>query len=224
MYIACFAAQFCHHKSLVFCVEGHHQTCLPLQESLTAHCVVTTKCMPVVEGMLLDFLISIAQEHLPWPIFHVTWSPSFLWARHDTSQPSQWPTLSCLNWFTMVNVSITQACVEYWSYQFNVNVLYHWFTRHDLMMNSSFSLSSSIKQSSRYVHGQKTWDRVSQANPLPHFDVPSYSIHVDRGAHIQFHNAALTRQLILATSHATDSLGVLHSPWQKVTAFFYTTW
>ena len=45
------------------------------------------------------FLSSIAQEHLPWPIFHVTWFPSILWAHHDTS--SNWPTLSCLNWFTL---------------------------------------------------------------------------------------------------------------------------
>jgi len=28
------------------------------------------------------FLSSIAQEHLPWPIFHVTWFPSILWAHH----------------------------------------------------------------------------------------------------------------------------------------------
>jgi hypothetical protein len=50
---------------------------------------------------------------------------------------------------------------------------------------------SSIEQSSRNVHGQKTQDCVSQANPLPCFDVPSYSIHVDHGVHVQFLVAAL---------------------------------
>jgi hypothetical protein len=75
------------------------------------------------------------------------------------------------------------------------------------------------------VHGRKTRDRVSQAdwdvlkshldmfhNPLPRFDVPSYSIHVDRGAHVQFHDATLSRQLVLAASHATDTPGALYSP------------
>jgi hypothetical protein len=70
------------------------------------------------------------------------------------------------------------------------------------------------------VHGRKTQDRVSQAdwdvlkllldmfhNPLQHFDVPLYSIHVDWGTQVQFQDAALTRQLVLAASHATDSPG-----------------
>jgi hypothetical protein len=72
------------------------------------------------------------------------------------------------------------------------------------------------------VHGRKTRDRVSQANwdilklhfdmfhnPLPHFNGPSYSIHADRGAHVQFHDAALICQLVLVASHATDSPGTL---------------
>jgi hypothetical protein len=63
------------------------------------------------------------------------------------------------------------------------------------------------------VHGRKTSDRISQAdwdmlkshldmflNPIPPFDVPSYSIHVDRCAHVHFHDAATSRQLILAAS------------------------
>ncbi len=63
------------------------------------------------------------------------------------------------------------------------------------------------------VHGQKTHDRISQANwgvlkshldmfhnPIPPFDVPSYSIHVDRCAHVHFHDTATSRQLILAAS------------------------
>ena len=91
------------------------------------------------------------------------------------------------------------------------------------MMNSSFSLLSSIEQSSRNVHGQKTQDRVSQANPLSRFNVPSYIIHVDRGAHVQFYDAALTCQVIFAASHATDSPGAFHSPLQKVPASEQTT-
>ncbi len=40
--VSCFAARFCFCKSLVVSVEGHHQTCLPLQESLTTRCIVMT--------------------------------------------------------------------------------------------------------------------------------------------------------------------------------------
>ena len=49
------------------------------------------------------------------------------------------------------------------------------------------------------VNGRKTWDRVGQEawdmltaktsmfrNPKPRFDLPSYSIHVDRGVHTKY--------------------------------------
>ncbi len=55
--VSCSATRFCHCASLVVSVKGHHQTCLPLQESLTAHCIVITKWMPVFEGVLLHFNI-----------------------------------------------------------------------------------------------------------------------------------------------------------------------
>ncbi len=86
------------------------------------------------------------------------------------------------------------------------------------------------------VNDRKTRDRVSQAdwdilklhlnmfhNPIPQFDVPSYSIHVDRCAHVQFHDAAISRQLILAASHATDSPSMPTYQSQKVIAFMDTT-
>ena len=50
------------------------------------------------------------------------------------------------------------------------------------------------------------------------FDVPSYSIHVDRGAHVTFHSDAIARQLIILAPNANDTPGALKSPWQKVTA------
>jgi hypothetical protein len=63
------------------------------------------------------------------------------------------------------------------------------------------------------VHGRKTHDRISQVdwdvlkshldmfhNPISPFDVPTYSIHVDRCAHVHFHDATISRQLILAAS------------------------
>jgi hypothetical protein len=70
------------------------------------------------------------------------------------------------------------------------------------------------------IHGRKTRDRISQVdwdvlkshldmfhNLIPPFDVPSYSIHVDRCAQIHFHDAAISRQLILAASPDPTSPG-----------------
>jgi hypothetical protein len=75
------------------------------------------------------------------------------------------------------------------------------------------------------VHGWKTQDRVSQANwdalkahldmshnALPQFNVPSYSIHIDHGARVTFHNAAISCQLILTTSQAGAAPGAPASP------------
>ncbi len=71
----------------------------------------------------------------------------------------------------------------------------------------------------------KTQDHVSQANwdalkahldmfhsALLQFDVPSYSIHIEHGVHVTFHNAAISCQLILATSQAGATPGAPASP------------
>jgi len=77
----------------------------------------------------------------------------------------------------------------------------------------------------RTVNGRKTRDRISQPdwdllkshcnmfhNPLPRFYVPSYSIHVDRGAHVTFHSDAIARQLIISAPNTNDTPGALKSP------------
>jgi hypothetical protein len=43
-------------------------------------------------------------------------------------------------------------------------------------------------------------------NPLPAFDVPTYSIHVDRGAHVTYHNQALTNVLCFEASQTPNTL------------------
>ena len=40
-----------------------------------------------------NFLSSIAQEHLPWSIFHAALSLFFQWANHDTSEPLTYSVL-----------------------------------------------------------------------------------------------------------------------------------
>ncbi len=75
------------------------------------------------------------------------------------------------------------------------------------------------------VNGRKTQDHISQPdwdilkaycdmfhNPLPQFDVPSYSIHVDRGAHVTFHIDTIARQLIILAPTANDTPGAFISP------------
>ena len=75
------------------------------------------------------------------------------------------------------------------------------------------------------VNGRKTGDPVSQANwdilkshltmfhnPLLWFNVPLCSTLVDRGVHVSFHDAAISRQLVLSTSHAGTTPSTLTSP------------
>ena len=52
---------------------------------------------------------------------------------------------------------------------------------------------------------QGAWDVLKSNtlmfhNPIPHFDVPTYSIHVDRGAHTSSH----------CTMHASDLVQLAH--------------
>ncbi len=79
---------------------------------------------------------------------------------------------------------------------------------------------TTLSVADQSANGRKTRDRISQVdwdvlkshldmfhNPIPPFYVPSYSIHVDRCAHIHFHDAAIFRQLILAASLDPTSPG-----------------
>jgi hypothetical protein len=48
-------------------------------------------------------------------------------------------------------------------------------------------------------------------NPRPCFDVPSYSIHVDCGAHVSFHDATIANQLLNSGTLGVDTPGPLPS-------------
>ena len=95
--------------------------------------------------------------------------------------------------------------------------------RHKLL---SFRKWLNITHQDTFIHGPfefatiqgcKTQDRISQAdwdilrqhssmfqNPLPAFDVPTYSIHVDRGAHVAHHDQALADALCLEASQSIE--------------------
>ncbi len=78
------------------------------------------------------------------------------------------------------------------------------------------------------INSQKNWDCISQpdwevlkahcdmfCNPLPRFDVPSFSIHVNCRVHVTFYSGTIAYWLIMLASHTN---GMLLSPWQKVMA------
>jgi hypothetical protein len=72
----------------------------------------------------------------------------------------------------------------------------------DTFIHGPFDFASIRGRKSRDRISQDDWDILGQhismfnKNPLPKFDVPTYSIHVDRGAHVTYHDKALCDLLI----------------------------
>jgi hypothetical protein len=79
------------------------------------------------------------------------------------------------------------------------------------------------------VCGRITWDHVAQTdwdvlhchqsmfhNPVPIFDVPTYSIHFDRGSHVAFHDEAACKLLLIKQSKTSDTEDIYCSHLQKV--------
>jgi len=72
-----------------------------------------------------------------------------------------------------------------------------------------FSTINNRKRRDRIC--QSDWDILKSHcdlyhNPLPHFDVPTYSVHVDVGAHTTFYSAALSNDLFSSAQRT------LHTP------------
>ncbi len=145
--VSCFAARF---WSLVVSVEGHHQTCLPLQESLTAHCVAMTKCMPVFEGVLLHFNVfycsgALAMTHLscriiplkfvslPWHIQAINLLCLALTGSHWQMCPLHRHMLSIgpISWMCMRYTLGSQGMIRWW--------ILHWASKH--LQNSPQQIS-----------------------------------------------------------------------------------
>jgi hypothetical protein len=66
----------------------------------------------------------------------------------------------------------------------------------DTFIHGPFDFASIRGRKTRDCISQDDWDILAKhtsmfGNPLPRFDVPTYSIHVDCGAHMQFHDKAL---------------------------------
>ena len=84
-------------------------------------------------------------------------------------------------------------------------------THSDMFIHGPFEFAT--------VSGQKTCDRISQEdwnvllrhvsmfqNPIPSFNVPTYSIHVDCGAHVSYHDQTLNDNICIEASHTSADL------------------
>ena len=54
------------------------------------------------------------------------------------------------------------------------------------------------------------------SNPIPSFDIATYSIHCDRGAHVSIHLAAASESLIYKQLHMSDTEDIYALLGQKV--------
>ncbi len=112
-------------------------------------------------------------------------------------------------------------------------------TRHKLLL---FQKWLNLTHQNTFIHGpfdfasisgRKTWDCISQSdwdilkthcnmfhNLLLHFDILSYSIHVDCRAHVSFHDATIANQLLILETLGVDTPGPLPSSWQKFTTLW----
>ncbi len=96
-------------------------------------------------------------------------------------------------------------------------------THHDTFIHGPFKFATAHGRKTQNPIFETDWDILKTHfdifhNPLSQFDVQSYSIHIDHGAHISFHNAAISRQLVLTTSYVESTPGMPNYPWQKVMA------
>ena len=93
-------------------------------------------------------------------------------------------------------------------------------THQDTFIHGPFEFATVRGRKTRDRIGQTDWDILRQHksmfhNPLPAFDVPTYSIHIDRGAHVAYHDKALTNVLCFEASHTSDIAQDALYPWQK---------
>jgi hypothetical protein len=85
-------------------------------------------------------------------------------------------------------------------------------THSDTFIHGPFDSSTINNRKSRDRICQSDWDDILKShcdlfhNPLPRFDVPTYSVHVDAGAHTTFYSTALSGDLISSAQRT------LHTP------------
>jgi len=83
-------------------------------------------------------------------------------------------------------------------------------THTDTYIHGPFEFASIRGRKSRDLICQEDWDVLRQHTtmfqiPIPAFDVPTYSIHINRGAHVMHHDQALTNVLCFDASQMSVS-------------------
>ncbi len=91
----------------------------------------------------------------------------------------------------------------------------------DTFIHGPFEFVSVRGRKPRDCILQDDWDIFGRHismfnNPLPKFDVPTYSIHVNHGAHVMYHDKALCNLLLFEASWTSNSASYRHYLWQKV--------
>jgi hypothetical protein len=81
----------------------------------------------------------------------------------------------------------------------------------DTFIHRPFKFASIRGQKSGNHISQDDWDILGRHtsmfnNILPNFDVSTYLIHVDRGAHMTYHNKALCNLLLFEASRMSNSV------------------
>jgi hypothetical protein len=90
-------------------------------------------------------------------------------------------------------------------------------TQLNTFIHGPFKFASVNGRKTRYCVSQADWDVLKSHlnmfhNPLLGFNIPSYSIHIEHGAHVSFDDAAISCQLVLSTSHVGSTPGMPTSP------------
>jgi hypothetical protein len=85
-------------------------------------------------------------------------------------------------------------------------------THLDTFIHGPFKLASFNGRKMQDCVSQADWDVLKSHlnmfhNPLPRCDVPLYSTHVNSGAQVSFHDAAISCQLVLSTSYVGNTPG-----------------
>jgi hypothetical protein len=91
----------------------------------------------------------------------------------------------------------------------------------DTYIHGPFEFATIRGQKTRDCIRQEDWDVLSKhqsmfSNPLPRFDVPTYSIHVNHGAHVTFQDQALWDAFTFKKTRTFDVETVPCRLWQKV--------
>jgi hypothetical protein len=77
-------------------------------------------------------------------------------------------------------------------------------------IHGPFKFASICGRKSRDHISKEDWDILGRQtsmfnNPLPKFDIPTYSIHVDCSAHVTYHDKALCDLLLFEASRTSNS-------------------